>query len=238
MSSRILVALLVMTVAMPLAAEEDELEEGWSGSATLGYLATSGNTENSNLNSALEVNYVTASWVHTFDARAINATESGTTTAEAYQAGWKSEWQLSDRDFLFGRLRWNKDRFSAYERQFSQTVGYGRRVIDTDAHRLNVEVGAGARQSDRADGATEDEIILRGALDYTWVLSETAEFRQDLGVEAGDTNTYIESVTALTAQLIGRLALVASYTIRHNTDVVPATEKTDTFSALSLEYRF
>lgn len=237
MFTRMLVVLIVLALAAPLAAEE-ELEEGWSGSATLGYLATSGNTENSNLNSGLEVNYLEGSWLHTFKASAINATESGTTTAEAYQAGWKSEWQLSDVDYLFGRLRWRKDRFSAYETQFSQTLGYGRRLIDVDRHKLNAEVGIGARQSDLIDGTSENETILRAAADYTWVLSDTAEFTQDLAIEAGDANTYVESITALRAQLVGRLALVASYTIQHNTDVVPGTEKTDTFSALSLEYGF
>lgn len=237
MYTRMLVVLIVVALAAPVAAEE-ELEEGWSGSATLGYLATSGNTDNSNLNSGLEVNYVTDSWVHTFTATAIQATESETTTAEAYQAGWKSEWQMSDVDYLFGRLRWRKDRFSAYDRQFSQTIGYGRRLIDVERHKLNAEVGVGARQSDLVDGTSENETILRAAADYTWVLSDTAEFTQVVTIEAGDANTYAESITALKAQLIGRLALVASYTIQHNTDVVPGTEKTDTFSALSLEYAF
>jgi putative salt-induced outer membrane protein YdiY len=34
------------------------------------------------------------------------------------------------------------------------------------------------------------------------------------------------------------LALVASYTVKHNTEVLPLTEKTDTYTALSLEYVF
>ena len=38
--------------------------------------------------------------------------------------------------------------------------------------------------------------------------------------------------------LVGNLALVASYTVKHNTDVPPLTEKTDTYTALSLEYGF
>jgi len=31
---------------------------------------------------------------------------------------------------------------------------------------------------------------------------------------------------------------VASYTVKHNTDVPPLTEETDTYTALSLEYVF
>ncbi len=70
------------------------------------------------------------------------------------------------------------------------------------------------------------------------VQRETAEFRQDLTVEAGGENTYTQSVTAISAKLLGELALVASYTIKNNSDVPPLTEKTDTYTALSLEYLF
>ena len=73
---------------------------------------------------------------------------------------------------------------------------------------------------------------------YKWHLSETSLFSQDLTIEAGDKNTYLESVTALSARLVGNLALVASYTIKNNSDVPPLTEKTDTYTALSLEYTF
>jgi putative salt-induced outer membrane protein len=66
----------------------------------------------------------------------------------------------------------------------------------------------------------------------------TAAFRQSVTAAAGDENTYSESVTAISARLLGDLALVASYTIKHNSDVPPLTEKSDRYTALSLEYSF
>ena len=45
-------------------------------------------------------------------------------------------------------------------------------------------------------------------------------------------------MTAIKATLIGDLALVASYTIKNNSEVPAGTEETDTYSALSLEYAF
>ena len=234
-----LVATLFMFAAVTVtAAEEEAPASPWAGKATLGYLATSGNTENSSLNSAFEISYTSGDWQHLFDVSAINSSEDSATTAEAYAAGWKSERSLSEVNFLFGRLSWRKDRFSGFDTQFSQTVGYGRRMIDNEKHSLNGEIGAGLRQSDLADGSNEDETILTGAVHYTWAISETAEFRQDLLVEAGSENTYLESVTALSARLIGKLALVASYRIRNNSEVPAGTEKTDTFTALSFEYAF
>ena len=237
MTLRLISVLSALAVSFPTMAQE-EPESPWSGKATLGYLATSGNTENSTLNTGVEVGFATGAWQHLTSAAAIHARENEVTTAEAYALGWKTERNFSETDFLFGRLDWRKDRFSGYDSQFSQTVGYGRRLINTDTHVLNIEVGAGARQSELLSGITESEAIFRGGAYYKWLLSETAEFRQDLTTESGSSNTYLESVTAISAKLLGDLALVASYTIKHNTDVPVLVEKTDTYTALSLEYSF
>lgn len=220
------------------AIAQDAEEDNWSGKATLGYLATSGNTENSTLNTGVEVGFTTGKWVHTAAAAAITASEDGQPTAEAYDLGWKTERQLTEKDFLFGRLEWRKDNFGAYDTQFSQTLGYGRRLLDNDKHKLNVEVGAGARQSELQLGGKESETIVTAGGFYSLALSETASFQQNVTTESGSDNTYLESYTALSAKVFGDLALVASYTIKHNTDVPDSTEKTDTYSALSLEYKF
>ena len=227
----------LLALAAPFASAQEE-ESPWAGTAKLGYLATSGNTDTSTLNAGFTVSYSVDDWKHAFAAVAISSVDGNTTTAEAYEAGWKSERNLSEKSFLFGQLDWRKNRFSGFATQFSQTVGYGRRFIDSEVHKLNGEIGFGARQSELIDGTDENESIIRAGLDYKWQLSETAAFTQVLTVESGQENTYTESVTALSAQLVGNLALVASYTIKNNSDVLPLIEKTDTYTALSLEYTF
>jgi len=232
---------IIALAAMPLAAGAQEATEAgkpdrWSGTATLGYLATSGNTENTSINTGFELGYTYEKWFHKLTAKAVNSSQQEETTAEAYQAGWKSEYSFSDSAFAFGRVDWRKDRFSGYARQLSATVGAGYRFIDTEAHTLNGELGAGLREQETQDGFDEDDTVIRGGLNYVWRLSETAQFQQDLAIETGETNTYLESVTAIKATLIGEVALVASYTIKSNSDVPVGTEETDTFTALSLEY--
>lgn len=239
-----LLVTLVFAAPVPSQAQQvgsppAEKEEGpWSGKAALGFLATSGNTESSSLNSAFTIAYTTGRWAHSLEASAINASEDDETTAEAYQLGWKTEFNMTERDFLFGRVNWRKDRFSGYEQQLSQSAGYGRRLIDTGVHFLNVELGVGARQADLTDGTSEEDFIWRGGINYQWKFSEFAQFTQDFTAESGAENTYSESVSAVKTRLVGALALVASYTVRNNSVVPAGTENTDTFAALSLEYAF
>ena len=218
--------------------EEEEEDDPLSGKVTLGYLATSGNTETSSLNAGFEAAYAAGKWLHEANASAINASENNVTTAEAYELGWTSNWNLTERDFLFGRLNWRNDEFGGFNTQFSQTLGYARQVVDNEKHRLRLEAGAGARQSEDQVGVKQDETILTGGLNYRYQFSETAQFRQTIKIEAGDQNTFSESVTAVSAQLIGRLALTASFTYRNNSDVPVGTENTDTRTAISLEYGF
>lgn len=234
---RIMFLIASLTLAAPLLAADDE-DDPLEGNVTFGYLATTGNTETSSLNAGFEAKYIAGDWHHEAMASAINASENKVTTAEAYETGWKSGWDFTDRDYLFGRLNWRKDRFGGFDTQFSQTIGYGRHIIDTDVHTLDGEVGFGARQSEDQLGATQNETIATGALRYKWQFSDTSDFSQTFRVEVGSDNTFSESVTAITARLIGALNLVASYTIRNNSDVPIGTEKTDTRTAVSLEYAF
>jgi putative salt-induced outer membrane protein len=227
---------LGLTFASVAIAEE---EEGpWSGTVSFGYLATSGNTDNQSYNGAAEVSYTRNKWTHKANASAIGAAQSNTTTAEAYQAGWKSEYAFNEYDFLFGLVDWRKDRFSGFDQQLSGNFGYGRRLIKTEKQMLSVEAGLGYRTSDLSDGTTESSAIGRGGLNYTWAFSETSKFDQALVIEAGSDNTFYESVSAVHATLIGDLALGLSFTVRHNSDPPIGNDNTDTFTAISLEYAF
>ena len=244
MNKRYLWMPVALLLSLPAAAQEGEGESAepespWSGKAGLGYLATSGNTENTSLGADAEIGYATGNWEHQATFSAINAEQNSVRSAEAYNGGWNTRYNFNETNYLFGRLNYLKDRFAGFEDQFSQTVGYGRRVIGTERHTLDLEIGAGAKQLEARDGTEEDDFIVRGGLDYKWKLSDTSEFTQTLLIEAGDANTLTEAKSAISAALVGNLALVASFTVRNNSDVPdPSFEKTDTFTAISLEYTF
>ena len=209
------------------------------GSVALGYLSTSGNTDSTNGNASLKVAWdLDGPWKHDWTALAINARTSGVTTAESYAAGYKAQRDLSAASYLFFSGDWRQDRFSGYDRQVTEAIGYGHRLFDTERHTLAVEGGAGAKQSDLITGQSFDEGIVRGGLDYLLRITEGSEFNQKLVIEQGDDNRYTESTSALKTRIVGNLALVLSYVIKNNSDVPVGITKTDRFTALSLEYGF
>jgi putative salt-induced outer membrane protein len=232
------VFLMMSGVAFGQASQAVVEESPWSGAFSLGYLSTSGNTDTTSYSTKFNVGFLSGDWAHAFNAAANGADDTGAATAEAFQAGWKSEYNFTAHDFIFGTIDWRKDRFSGVDKQLTEAVSYGRRLLDTPKHLLSAGLGVGYRQADLSDGTSESGVIGRGSIDYSWKFSETAGFDEHIVVESGSDNTYFESVSAVRAKLINDFALVLSYTIKQNSDVPVGNEKTDRLSAISIEYAF
>jgi hypothetical protein len=62
--------------------EEEEKKEGWTGKGEFGYVQTSGNTDTSALNLALEFTYEKDKWRHRLGATALRSEQDGELDAE------------------------------------------------------------------------------------------------------------------------------------------------------------
>jgi putative salt-induced outer membrane protein len=239
------IALLLTGVSMQVWAEEEQ-EGPWSGKIAIGYLAVSGNAENTSFTGKAELNWDGERWHHGLSGKVLGNSVDKETTAEAYQATYETKFDLVERTYLFGLLDYNKNRFSSYDQQIFEVAGIGQRLIKTDRHELNAELGAGASQQRLVEEPVPGTIIktdineatFRISGDYTWNISENSTFSQKLSATSGSSNTYTESITELSAGIIGELSTVLGYTVRHNSDVADGRDKSDTFASISLEYLF
>lgn len=249
-------ALLFVTFVCPLAAEaqtntvddtskmlataarDKDKTDGLFGAFALGYLANKGNSDNSSLNAQLTLGYIHGRWRHAGMLKAIRGSSDGIESAEEYRGTAQSDFTFTNKNYVFAAVDSDYDRFGAYLRRTSATVGLGRRFIDTDAHTLDLQIGAGGRWTRRPGEEEEREPIGVGIGKYEWKISDRAAFSQRVVVESGSSNTYSESVSAVTADIQGSLALSVSYTVRHNSNVTAERQKTDMTTAVSLLYGF
>ncbi len=243
---RLALVLPAALCAFPVIADD----RGLSGSVSGGYVATSGNSESSAANLKVATGYRAGKWRHDLTASAVSGGQrddsTGFTrgTADAYSAGFKTAYDLSVNYYGFASADWLRDRFSAYDFQLYETLGIGRHVLAGPVHKLDLEVGVGARQSKfqstppGESDRDQNELVglLRGV--YTWQISETASFVQKASVVSGSDNTYIETNTELKAGIVGNVGLVVGYTVKHNSDVLPGLDKTDTFTTVGIDYKF
>ncbi len=215
-----------------------EWQGDWKGHADVGYSAASGNTENEHLNAALGIEYKIAPWTHQLEFTALKGEENAQANAERYLTQFKSKYALTEVSYVFGALAYEYDEFGGVRERTSEKIGYGRQLLDTDLHQLEAEIGLGARQSELQDGSEEDEAILHGGFKYHRHLSESASFDQALLIEAGESNTYVESISALKLSIVGNLFAKLGYTIKYNDTVPKGIENRDTYTTVNLSYEF
>ncbi|SDW17377.1 DUF481 domain-containing protein [Marinobacter mobilis] len=238
-----IVAVTTVLLGAPLAwAETPE----WQGEVELGLLITTGNTEETNVNSRLAFQQEIVRWRNSGEFSSLYSEADGATSAEKYRAFLESDFKFNDRQYWFLRGAYEDDRFSGYDFESSITTGYGHRVWQGGERSfLDLSAGAGYRynrfdEPDENGHRKENESIARLAGQFDYELSETALFRQKLSSEIGleDGHTISESETSLQATVVDSLSMKVSYRVKHLSDPPAASERTDTETALTLLYGF
>ena len=213
-------------------------ESEWKGEAEVGAVLTSGNTETQNVNAKAKLVNERDKWKHTAKLEIMSSSSDSETTAERYFASGKSDYKLSDKNYLYGLITYENDRFSGYDYRTNESLGYGRHLIKRDNLTLDAEAGAGARQSKLRTGSSENEGVFRLAGALNWKISAASIFSEDLSFDIGENQTVSKSVTGLKTQIVGSLATKITYTVKNTSDVPPGVKTTDTETAVTLVYSF
>ncbi|WP_166253751.1 DUF481 domain-containing protein [Marinobacter salicampi] len=238
------VAILALAVS-PLALADID-SRNWEGEVELGLLITSGNTDETNINSGLALKHEITSWRNTGEFRSLYSETDETTTSEKYAAALETNYKFDEQQYLFLRGSYDDDRFSGYDFRSSSTAGYGNRVWQAGEDSfLDLSIGAGYRYNklqtaDDDVGRTEEEAIGRLAGQFNYELSSNALFRQKLSTEVGlsENETITESETSVQAQLINNLSMKVAYVVTHFSSPPSGTASTDTETSLALLYGF
>ncbi len=221
---------------LPVSAAQ--ADTGWGGSVEIGYVQTGGNTDTTSLVGKFQAVRKGSHWDHGARLEGYKATDRGEITAENYTGTWRSEYHWRAVDYLYGLLRYEDNRFAGYDRRTSQLVGYGYRILRRDDLKLRLEVGAGARQTQFTDGSSDSKATGRLGGWLEWKPTDTTTFSQILFTEASSANTYTESVSELKLKVSDTLAVKLGLTVKHNSDVEPGVEHTDTLTTVTLNYDF
>ena len=211
----------------------------WSGKGTFGGVLARGNTDTETINLNLDVENKLDTWTHKAGASMLRTVTDDITSADRWELRGESQYSLTERSYLFGALRYEDDAFTDYEYQATLSGGYGYRFITNETTKLEGQVGAGYREAEvRLTGEQQDGIIARGALDFEHKLTATTLVYDRFLVESGSDNTFLQNALGLEVKINDTFALGLDYAVRHNTDVLPGTDKTDQVLTANLVYGF
>jgi putative salt-induced outer membrane protein len=244
-------AVIAPGLAIAQDAPEQDAAQVWSGDAELAYLMKRGNTRSQTLTAKGNAERDGVDWRHIAKLEASNAkqrnndTREDERTAERYFGSYKLDRKLDEANYIFNVLTAEKDRFTGYDYEASYALGYGRRLLDSERQRLDIEAGPGYRwrqyeegQQPAGESRKEEDAILRLGLRYRLALSETAEFNEDLTTEIGEDSTVTRATTSLSTRITGAFSLRVSHVLRHTTDPAPDAKKTDQEITVGVVYKF
>jgi putative salt-induced outer membrane protein len=211
----------------------------WSGKGSFGGVLARGNTETETINLNLDVENRIAPWTHKFGASMLRTVTDDITSADRWELRGETNYDLTERSYLFGTLRYEDDAFTDFSYQATAAGGYGYRFIMTERTKLEGQIGAGYRQAElRLTGEQEDGIIARGAVNFEHKLTDTTLLYERFLVESGSDNTFVQNQLGIEVKIADTFALGLDYAVRHNTDVLPGTDKTDQVFTANLVYGF
>ena len=224
-------------VALALIAAS--AQAAWKGKGEAGIVFARGNTDADTINFKLGMSEEVDRWKHSLDLAALRATSNGVKSADRYMAGWQSDYQLNDRAFVFGGLRYERDRFSGFDYQATASTGIGYKFYDTDKMKLSGQAGVGYRRiKDDVTGATSGNAVFVAGFDYENVLTATTKVVDKFHLESGSDNTLLSNFIGLEVKMSTSLALSVGLDARQNTKPPAPRKKTDTVSTLNVVYAF
>jgi len=229
---------LVLFTSNVLSAEEEK-KSPWTTSAELGYVNTSGNTNTETLVFKFDTAYEIEKWKHQGHFETLDTKADDVSTADRMLVTAQSDYKFTPRDYFYGLLSYEDDKFSGFEYQAKLGLGYGRKIILTDHHELDGEIGPGYRNF-KVDNApdSEDEALLRLAGKYLWKISDNSQFKQDLIADIGEDQDEWKSITGIKSNINKTLALKFTYTVKYLDVVPPGNENYDRETAATLVYTF
>lgn len=228
-----------------------------SGSAELGFLYKTGNTNSGDIKTGLDFRFEKDSWLSLLNIdllikKADITDQNGETHFKKTDQKWTLSSQTNynldnkEKNYVYGNIWFEENEFSGFENQASLSTGWGRHWYKTNKASLWGDIGPGyKRDLIKASGTTPhitaDTWILQLQALYIRKLGEHVELKQYLSAKQAidtDENSIYKAVSTITTKLISTLQLKFNFTLGYNSKVELNKEKLDTQTAVTIVYSF
>jgi putative salt-induced outer membrane protein len=232
---------LLLAAALPAAAA-DAPAKPWKGTAEFSFVSATGNSkaQTTSAKGGFAYQFTPAASLE-MEGGGLGSRSNGLVTAEQYYAGEKIARKVDDRDYVFEKYRWDRNRFSGVAHRHDFSIGAGRELIKTPADLLIAEGGPGYVNEERLREKRKTYASGRLYSKYTRELGAGSRFSQDaewVQSLADDRDALINTETTLSAALSSSLALKNSFGWKHNSRPPAGARKDDTLVSVALVATF
>ena len=225
-------ALVSTTVSAQAPATPDGLHKTWEGTAGAGLSLTSGNSDTVTYNLAFDLvrapggrNVMQWTGLH------LRGTQGDDFTVNRTSLGYRDEYTLTGRMFLFGQLDYLRDTFKLIDYLVAPTAGVGYKVIATEPTSFSVDVGAGGVWEKNPGITLRKSGALTAGEQLTHQLTSTAVIKH-AATGLWKTNNFADGLYTLSLGLATKISDRAQFSIDlldtfKNRPPTAATKKND-----------
>lgn len=225
-----------------------DIAPGWSTSAELGAITTSGNTAGTSVTGRIDARQELEDWSNQYivsgyfkeDEKTVSGGKTVTVkSAERVSVSAKAAYKLMEEGKkLFVLGTYVDDPFGAYTTYSTMAVGHAWSWETAKERRIDLEVGPGYFSGTRATGIDEHGFTIRGAAAVRWRMSPSAMFSQSISVERGTSNVHSIAEAAVSTKINDTMQMKAAFAARNDTNVPDDKKNTDTQTSVTLVYSF
>ena len=136
---------LFSSIALAQAPAPAEPPPTWTGSAGVGVSLTSGNSDTMNYNLGFDLTRTPkARNVMKWTGLYLRGDQNDAVVVDRTSLGYRDEYTLSGRTFLFGQVDYLRDTFKLIDYLVAPTAGVGFKLADTDPTKFSVDAGVGS----------------------------------------------------------------------------------------------
>lgn len=228
---------------------------GFSGSTSLGYSGTTGNSENQDLSIAGRVRYGGALVNQTlgFGLEFGEGTDQDTgesfRTEEEVFIVYEANRDFNDRLYGFGLGSYRNDDFDTLQQDAFIGAGLGYRIVNTPEFTWRVQAGPGVRWTETGRGFAGVETVEQGVEEtelagiagsrFFYVLGESVSVSNDTDVLFSDNaGTLVRNDLGVNFAVSERLSTRIGYRTDYNSDALEGLDSTDNRLAVALVFGF
>jgi len=225
---------------------------GWTGAGQAGLVLTRGNADTTTANVKVDATDIFGDWKEIAHLAFLYGESADFSTAQRLEAGWETDYNFSQKAFVFGSLNGENDRFDGFVYQAALATGLGYKIVDSGTTKLTATLGAGYRRLQpetltkdvdgrviaRTKGESTGDGVGRAGLDYLQQLTKTTKLTDKLLIQSGGQNTAVANDFAVAVNMTNALALSVGYGLRYNSNPPPGTKSTDQLTTINLVYSF
>jgi putative salt-induced outer membrane protein YdiY len=248
---------IMASLEAPVQAQKIRTPPMITGSAELGFLYKTGNTNSGDMKTGLDIRFEKGSWLSLLNVDLLlkksdivdeNGDDHFKTTDQKWSLASQTNYSLDNKEknYVYGNIWFEESEFSSFDNQSSISMGWGHHWYKNNNASLWGDIGPGyKRDLFKATGAepqrTADTWIVQAQALYIRKLGEHIELKQLFSVKQAlksrENNTY-KAETTVTTKLISTLQLKFTFTLDYNSEAEADKENLDTQTAVTLVYSF